>query len=824
MVVWCFSHLGCMLSHHRYIDIFPITPSVKCRWLESKIRAVMLAEVNLPRLGFKKCWCGTIITTFAQFPGRSSQDHRPFSLVLAASRLWGQMHVVGSVKHERPSLQQMAKWRESARCCPLKPSRCFTMMFMVSLKIFSPSLSPLVIVSCSRVCLLVVSRLLGLTLRLFAPVCSCHRDSLTRWARSRSCAVLFFPVFSIGLCTWWHVSGGFLAAYEKGLFTRCWNLEVLHPSLNCFCHFPPFLTSCTHFRPKIRDTLERARNVILLGALSVPSRMGGERIIRASLTLIRVVVFVSCTYVVTFKPLPHLASPWLLLSLLLKFLCQAGYVNGNPSGSRLGSRSKRPSWRSGSSSAATLPTNNMLRISLCSTALTTLTTYVKIILQLPDHRDSPILLFGNLRGLKIGPTFWERIEAPLPPLRPRPKCNFIHPRQLSPFSWTLELPFSNDEILCGSKVLSSQEQINLLRGLRWALTRSWYSKWLIFRELPQIFAKHQKGGLLHLLRQPVPTNILLLDHLCRRDSASTTGTLGSDAEKKMPSRNRLQSGGTSLHCRRRLTMSIVTFLQVGSTWPIMQAVRFSSIRTPSIPTSMSNLSTFMTPRRDLPDQVMEGETGMGYARCSFTCLISSTTSQRSGSLYGVVSAYQQHLRQEAHSHSSCHHGFSKHWFGCRWFQWFQMVLHGGIAAETTSVPLTKLLLTVPYLRHRAPHRCGDPDRFRRIGQTSVDFLNHRVLIDFGKCACMVHSPSHEVHSACYRLIKVAFMKHGFIWISSTGATGGPSKTTLIGTSPSKNDLQIFHTGLQNDVLAKSWATIRSRRNCATTCTFLFPVT
>ena len=38
--------------------------------------------------------------------------------------------------------------------------------------------------------------------------------------------------------------------------------------------------------------------------------------------------------------------------------------------------------------------------------------------------------------------FWERIEAPLSPLRPRPKCNFIHPRQLGPFPGRLELPFS----------------------------------------------------------------------------------------------------------------------------------------------------------------------------------------------------------------------------------------------------------------------------------------------------------------------------------------------------------------------------------------------
>ena len=38
-----------------------------------------------------------------------------------------------------------------------------------------------VLLSCSRVCLLDVSRLLRLTLRHSAPVCSCHQDSLTRW-------------------------------------------------------------------------------------------------------------------------------------------------------------------------------------------------------------------------------------------------------------------------------------------------------------------------------------------------------------------------------------------------------------------------------------------------------------------------------------------------------------------------------------------------------------------------------------------------------------------------------------------------------------------
>ena len=43
----------------------------------------------------------------------------------------------------------------------------------------------------------------------------------------------------------------------------------------------------------------------------------------------------------------------------------------------------------------------------------------------------------------------ERTEAPLPPLRTRPKCDFIHPQQLSPLPERLELPFSTDDILSG---------------------------------------------------------------------------------------------------------------------------------------------------------------------------------------------------------------------------------------------------------------------------------------------------------------------------------------------------------------------------------------
>ena len=59
----------------------------------------------------------------------------------------------------------------------------------------------------------------------------------------------------------------------------------------------------------------------------------------------------------------------------------------------------------------------------------------------------------------VGPqgtaSFWERTEAPLPPLPP--KCNFIHPKQLS--------PFPDQKRSCqGSKVLSLRSQTSSPRG------------------------------------------------------------------------------------------------------------------------------------------------------------------------------------------------------------------------------------------------------------------------------------------------------------------------------------------------------------------------
>ena len=63
----------------------------------------------------------------------------------------------------------------------------------------------------------------------------------------------------------------------------------------------------------------------------------------------------------------------------------------------------------------------------------------------------------ELLGPQGTASFWEETEAlPLPKRR----CNFIHPKQLSPFPERLELPFPSGEILSGYEdvVFSSQDR------------------------------------------------------------------------------------------------------------------------------------------------------------------------------------------------------------------------------------------------------------------------------------------------------------------------------------------------------------------------------
>ena len=252
--------------------------------------------------------------------------------------------------------------------------------------------------------------------------------------------------------------------------------------------------------------------------------------------------------------MPHLTSPCLLLSLLLSFLCQAGYVNGNPSGSQFGNRSKKPTWRwifTGDDSPDEQRVTDFL-VLLHSTG----NTDYKSDDHLPTPRPSrqPDSLPWEPTRPQDKAYLWERIQAPLPPSRPR--CIFTHPRQLSPFPERLELPFSNDEILCGYEDIVSSGTDQFTAWVKMdpheVLVRhivDVQKATADFREAsemrPATSSQTNRFNKNISNRSPVQKRLSIFNW-----------NPGPDAEKKMPSKSRLQAGGMSLPCRKHLNMSI----------------------------------------------------------------------------------------------------------------------------------------------------------------------------------------------------------------------------------------------------------------------------
>ena len=121
----------------------------------------------------------------------------------------------------------------------------------------------------------------------------------------------------------------------------------------------------------------------------------------------------------------------------------------------------------------------------------------------------------------------ERVEAPLPPLQPRPTCE------------RLEFPFSCDAILSGHEDLdlrdSDQFTIQGRMSAEEILTEHVVDIHRIEADVRDACERNQSSS---SLSGGVNT-YFLIKHLCRRDSASTTGTLGPDVEKKMLSKNEL---------------------------------------------------------------------------------------------------------------------------------------------------------------------------------------------------------------------------------------------------------------------------------------------
>ena len=130
----------------------------------------------------RRCWYGTIANTFSQYRGRGSQSLR---LLLRAKHFLGcddkcMLSVPSSTNDFYNS-----RW-QSGGICQVLSTGAFSLSVHACLLpphvrkyVFSTFFVTSVRLSCSRVCLLDVSRLLNLTLRHSVLVCSCHQDSLT---------------------------------------------------------------------------------------------------------------------------------------------------------------------------------------------------------------------------------------------------------------------------------------------------------------------------------------------------------------------------------------------------------------------------------------------------------------------------------------------------------------------------------------------------------------------------------------------------------------------------------------------------------------------
>ena len=129
--------------------------------------------------------------------------------------------------------------------------------------------------------------------------------------------------------------------------------------------------------------------------------------------------------------------------IVVEFPCLVRFVNGNPSGSLSEIRSKKAfveEWVfiSGEPSEG----QNIIGM---------------LVLHSTDHSDCIPETPRISKQFDSLPLELTRLQekAPLPPSRPRPKCNFSHPRQLSPLPERLELPFSNDGIWSGYEEFDS---------------------------------------------------------------------------------------------------------------------------------------------------------------------------------------------------------------------------------------------------------------------------------------------------------------------------------------------------------------------------------
>ena len=184
MVVMCTgtSIVYCSSDESPPTYIHSFTRMSRSRRLESSLHTIDPLRHFFLFPGALKCWCGTIATMFSQAPKRDSQD---LCFFFPRGCTFSMAKTIACYPCQLSTSDLHYSCWQSCENCQVVSAGAFTLLchaFWFSLKgCFSPCFSFLFCLAVLPTCYLFHdSRLFGLTLRPSSPVCSCHRDSLTR--------------------------------------------------------------------------------------------------------------------------------------------------------------------------------------------------------------------------------------------------------------------------------------------------------------------------------------------------------------------------------------------------------------------------------------------------------------------------------------------------------------------------------------------------------------------------------------------------------------------------------------------------------------------
>ena len=159
--------------------------------------------------------------------------------------------------------------------------------------------------------------------------------------------------------------------------------------------------------------------------------------------------------------------------------------------------------------------------------------------------------------------FWKRNAAPLPPLQPR--CNFIHPRQLSPFPERLKLLFSNDEILSGYEDIVSSRTDQFTAWVKMTPDEVLVHHMVDVQKATADFREASERRPATSSQTNSTSKYFSNRSPLQKRLSINNWNPGPDAEKKMPSKSRSQVSGMSSRYKKQLSTLTTSFSRIAST-------------------------------------------------------------------------------------------------------------------------------------------------------------------------------------------------------------------------------------------------------------------